>query len=67
MLPDVAEVVLEEQEPPYVIVPASSEEKSVIWCMSSVGVVTAFTSAITGAVVSVVVEFSSSEVVKEEL
>jgi hypothetical protein len=27
LLPDVAEVVLEEQEPPYVIVPASSDEK----------------------------------------
>ena len=26
LLPDVAEVVLEEQEPPYVIVPASSDE-----------------------------------------
>ena len=27
LLPDVADVVLEEQEPPYVIVPASLEEK----------------------------------------
>ena len=27
LLPDVAEVVLEEQEPPYVMVPDSSEEK----------------------------------------
>ena len=27
LLPDVADVVLEEQEPPYVMVPASLEEK----------------------------------------
>ena len=54
LFPLVADVVLEEQEPPYVIVPASSEEKVYSGVVSVVGVVTAVTSAITGAVVSVV-------------
>ena len=52
LFPLIAEVVLEEQDPPYVIVPASSEEKVYSGVVSVVGVVTAVTSAITGAVVS---------------
>jgi hypothetical protein len=53
LFPLVAEVVLEEQEPPYVIVPASSEENVSSGVVSLVGVVTAVTSAITGAMVSI--------------
>jgi len=30
-MPVVADVVLEEQEPPYVMVPASVDEKVLIW------------------------------------
>ena len=55
LLPLVADVVPDEQEPPYVIVPASVDEKVYSGVESVVGVVTAVTSAITGAVVSVVV------------
>jgi hypothetical protein len=53
VLPDVADVVAEEHEPPYVIVPASVELKVKLGVVSFVGVGTGVTTARTGAVVSI--------------
>ena len=63
LLSVVAEVVLEEQEPPYVIVPASVDEKVYSGVESLVGVATAVTSAIIGAVLAV--STSSSRLIQE--
>ena len=52
LFPDVADVVAEEQEPPYVIVPASVEENVITGVVLLVGVVTGVTMATVGAVVS---------------
>ena len=69
LFPLVADVVLEEQEPPKVTVPASEDVIIKSGVLSFVGVVTS-QPEITGAVVSVEVELSSSvvvEVVEEPL
>jgi hypothetical protein len=52
LFPDVADVVAEEQEPPYVIVPASVVENVTIGVVLLVGVGTAVTIATVGSVVS---------------
>ena len=52
VLPAIADVVVAEQEPPYVIVPASVEEKVNDGVVFLVGVGTGVTVARTGAVVS---------------
>ena len=62
-VPDVTEVVLEEQEPPKVTVPASEDVIIKSGVLSFVGVVIS-QPEITGAVVSVEVELSSSVVVE---
>ena len=62
-MPDVTEVVLEEQEPPKVTVPASEDVIIKSGVLSFVGVVIS-QPEITGAVVSVEVELSSSVVVE---
>jgi hypothetical protein len=54
LFPDVADVVADEQEPPYVIVPASVVEKVKSGVVSFPGVVTGVTTASIGAVVSIV-------------
>ena len=54
LLPDVADVVAEEQEPPYVIVPASVELNVNEGVVSFVGVGTGVTTASVGAVISIV-------------
>ena len=63
LFPLLAEVVLEEQEPPYVMVPASEDVIIKSGVLSFVGVVIS-QPEITGAVVSVEVELSSSVVVE---
>ena len=52
LLPEIADVVLEEQEPPYVIVPASEDENVKFGVVSFVGVVIAVTRESIGAVSS---------------
>ena len=54
LLSVVAEVVFEEQEPPYVIVPASDDENVQSGVLSLVRVVTAVTSASVAAVRSTI-------------
>ena len=53
LFPDVADVVADEHEPPYVIVPASVELKVKSGVVSFPGVATGVTTARTGAVVSI--------------
>ena len=53
LFPDVADVVADEQEPPYVIVPASVVENVTIGVVLLVGVETGVTIASVGAVVSI--------------
>ena len=52
LVPAITEVVLEEQEPPYVIVPASEDENVKSGVVLLVEVVTAVTSASVAAVES---------------
>ena len=61
LFPETAEVVLEEQEPPYVIVPASDDENVQSGVLSLVGVVTEVTSASVAAVRSTINDVIVSE------
>ena len=61
LFPLVAEVIPDEQEPPYVIVPASDDENVQSGVLSLVGVVTEVTSASVAAVRSTINDVIVSE------
>ena len=64
LVPAITEVVLEEQEPPYVIVPASEDENVKSGVVLLVEVVTAVTSASVAAVESTINDVNVSVLLK---